>query len=592
MKKTALVLIAVSLLPAFETFGDLAFSIIEPGYKRYDTSLELVKNFSDYLVIISPDGENWEYLQEHDGISCGRQFASLAMNGSGRNIFFSLAKKLPAHYVSKNILGIKPIAVPVARNVKARATNFLTLSFDKRFEASLAGADSQSANSINFRLLTDGDEDGLPDTNEYEKYGAWPGLYDTDRDGLSDGEEVALGLLPYMADSDGDGIDDPADPHPLTPEHELSYSAWISYWNTVCARFQVSNDGLTKTAYNDRIDPFFDYMGVTAKFSPESITLETDLPETNVFEVSFLCSGVVTGLLYTAECFGLDYEKAQFLPDDKFLSLPEGSIGLPFIARCGEQLRFRLISETDNKEAGQIMVKTADGDLPTVLPINYNDSQSLNIELTAPENEAEFSSPFAFSWTSSNDTVTNYVLTITGPDYYEHSLSNNSLSFTPGEKGRYLWQVTAQGEQGAVSSEIRTFFILDDDYEKDSDGDGFSDNEELKEGYDPFDKSDMPMRLATNLLPVGEKDLFYFMQLNVSGGSKPLFWKIKENSSRGLSVNENGMLMGIPLQTGSFSVSLEIKDQIGRVLNISLPLRIIEKVKLNVQPGLGGFLIQ
>lgn len=592
MKKTALVLIAFSLLPAFETFGDLAFSIIEPGYKRYDTSLELVKNFSDYLVIISPDGENWEYLQEHDGISCGRQFASLAMNGSGRNIFFSLAKKLPAHYVSKNILGIKPIAVPVARNVKARATNFLTLSFDKRFEASLAGADSQSANSINFRLLTDGDEDGLPDTNEYEKYGAWPGLYDTDRDGLSDGEEVALGLLPYMADSDGDGIDDPADPHPLTPEYELSYSAWISYWNTVCARFQVSNDGLTKTAYNDRIDPFFDYMGVTAKFSPESITLETDLPETNVFEVSFLCSGVVTGLLYTAECFGLDYEKAQFLPDDKFLSLPEGSIGLPFIARCGEQLRFRLISETDNKEAGQIMVKTADGDLPTVLPINYNDSQSLNIELTAPENEAEFSSPFAFSWTSSNDTVTNYVLTITGPDYYEHSLSNNSLSFTPGEKGRYLWQVTAQGEQGAVSSEIRTFFILDDDYEKDSDDDGFSDNEELKEGYDPFDKSDMPMRLATNLLPVGEKDLFYFMQLNVSGGSKPLFWKIKENSSRGLSVNENGMLMGIPLQTGSFSVSLEIKDQIGRVLNISLPLRIIEKVKLNVQPGLGGFLIQ
>lgn len=86
--------------------------------------------------------------------------------------------------------------------------------------------------------------------------------------------------------------------------------------------------------------------------------------------------------------------------------------------------------------------------------------------------------------------------------------------------------------------------------------------------------------------------MFYFMQLNVSGGSKPLFWKIKENSSRGLSVNENGMLMGIPLQTGSFSVSLEIKDQIGRVLNISLPLRIIEKVKLNVQPGLGGFLIQ
>ena len=592
MKKTDLILIAVLLFLTGETLGELAFSVIEPGYKQYDTSLELVKGFSDYLVIISPDGENWEYLQEQDGISCGRQFASLAMNGNGRNIFFSLAKKLPAHYVSRNILGIKPIAVPVARNIKARATNFLTLSFDKKYEASLAGADSQPADSINFRLLTDGDEDGLPDTNEYEKYGAWPGLYDTDRDGLSDGEEVALGLLPYMADSDGDGIIDSVDPHPLIPEYDLSYSAWSDHWNDVIARFQISGIPLTKANYNKKIHPFFDYMGVTAKFSPGSITLRNNLSETNSFEVSFLCDGVVTGLLYTAECFGLDYEKAQFLSDDKFLSTPEGSVGLPFIARCGELLRFRLISEPDNKEAGQIMVKTANGVLPTVLPINYEGSQSPHIELTAPENGAEFSSPFSFSWTSSDDTVTNYVLTITGPDYYEYSLSGNSLSFTPGEKGRYLWQVTGQDEQVAVSSEIRSFFILDDDHEKDSDGDGFKDNEELKEGYDPFDKTDVPMRLETNLLPLGEKDLFYFKQLGVSGGARPLFWKMNGVSAHGLSVNEKGMLMGIPLQVGSFSLSFSVKDQLDRVFNFSLPLYVGEKETFSILPGLGCFLVQ
>lgn len=591
MKKKSLAIVVVSLFLTMETLGDLAFSIIEPGYKQYDTSLELVKGFNDYLVIISPDGENWEYLQEHDGMSCGRQFASLAMNSS-RNIFFSLAKKLPAHYVAKNILGIKPLTYPVARRVKARATNFITLSFDQNDDVSVASADSPSADSINFRFLRDGDSDGLPDVNEYEKHGAWPGLYDTDQDGLSDGEEVSLGLLPYMADSDGDGIIDSVDPHPLTPEYDLSYSAWSDHWSEVVSKFQIPGIPLTKANFNKKIHPFFDYTGLTAKFSPESITLGNDSSETNAFEVSFLSSGVVTGLLYTAECFRLYYEKLQFLPDDKFLSLPEGYVGLPFIAHCGEILRFRLISDKDYKDVGQIMVKTADGDLPTVLPINYYDSQSVHVELNAPENGAEFSSPFTFSWICADSTVTNYVLTITGPNYYEYSLSNNSLSFNPEKKGRFLWQVTAQGELGAASSEMRSFFILDADYELDSDGDGFSDNEELKEGYDPFDKSDVPMRLTTNLLPVGEKDLFYFMQLNVSGGEKPLFWKTKENSSRSLSVNENGMLMGIPLQTGSFSFSLEIKDQMGRILNIKLPLEIIEKAKLNVQPGMGGFLVQ
>ncbi|MBR5946830.1 hypothetical protein IKZ80_07080, partial [bacterium] len=130
MKNSFYALLAVSLFLTMEALGDLACSILDLGYKRYDTSLELIKGFNDYLVIISPDGITWEYLQEHDGISCGRHFASMALNGSNRNIYFSLAKKLPAHYLAKNIIGIKPLANPTARLVKARATNFLTLSFE------------------------------------------------------------------------------------------------------------------------------------------------------------------------------------------------------------------------------------------------------------------------------------------------------------------------------------------------------------------------------------------------------------------------------------------------------------------------------
>ena len=90
MKKTALILIAVSLFLTMEAPADLACSIMDLGYKRYDTSLELTKSFNDYLVIISPDGKNWEYLQEHDGISCGHHFASLMLDGSDRAALISV----------------------------------------------------------------------------------------------------------------------------------------------------------------------------------------------------------------------------------------------------------------------------------------------------------------------------------------------------------------------------------------------------------------------------------------------------------------------------------------------------------------------
>ena len=592
MKKTALILIAVSFFLTMEAPAGLACSITDLGYKQYDTSLELTKSFNNYLVIISPDGKNWEYLREHDGISCGHHFASLMLDGSDMSLFFSLARKLPVHYLTKNIIGIKPLTVPAKRNIKARATNFIPLSLDSSDGASLASADPVPYSGIKFRLLSDGDEDGLPDASEYEKYGAWPGLLDTDRDGLSDGEEVSLGTKPFMADSDGDGITDLNDPHPLVPEYDLSYSAWSAYWSEVSARFQTPGLPLTKANFNNKVHPFFNYQGVTAKFSPDSITLTNGASETNIIEVSFLCSGVVTGLLYTAECFGLDYENVQFLPEDIFPAAPEGAAALPFIARCGEILRFKLFSSKEYEENGQISIKTFSGTLPATLPIGYVNPLIPSPELALPLNGAELSDSVAFSWTCADQTVTNYILTITGPAFYEYSLPGESLTFSPSEKGRYIWLVTAQGANGQSSSETRSFFVLDDDLEKDSDGDGFSDNDERREGFDPFDRSDVPMRLVPDLPPLGERGLFYFKQLNVSGGVRPLYWEMKGASAHGFSVNEKGLLFGVPLRSGSFSLPFSVKDQLGRVFDFSLPVIVSEKATLDISPGLGGFLVK
>ncbi len=63
----------------------------------------------------------------------------------------------------------------------------------------------------------DTDEDGLPDMWEARYFGSlkYDASDDPDADGYDNGTESTLGTHPCMADTDGDGIDDPLDPRPL-----------------------------------------------------------------------------------------------------------------------------------------------------------------------------------------------------------------------------------------------------------------------------------------------------------------------------------------------------------------------------------------
>lgn len=60
----------------------------------------------------------------------------------------------------------------------------------------------------------DRDCDGLPLLDELFAFGTDPDLWDTDCDGVSDGDEVAAGTNPRSRDSDGDGLADGSDPDP------------------------------------------------------------------------------------------------------------------------------------------------------------------------------------------------------------------------------------------------------------------------------------------------------------------------------------------------------------------------------------------
>lgn len=60
----------------------------------------------------------------------------------------------------------------------------------------------------------DRDGDGLSLLDELFAFGTDPDLWDTDCDGVSDGDEVAAGTNPRSRDSDGDGLVDGSDPDP------------------------------------------------------------------------------------------------------------------------------------------------------------------------------------------------------------------------------------------------------------------------------------------------------------------------------------------------------------------------------------------
>ena len=57
-------------------------------------------------------------------------------------------------------------------------------------------------------ILCDDDNDGIYDGREIRLLGTSPQRWDTDGDGLSDGEEVAMGTAPLLRDTDGDGFPD------------------------------------------------------------------------------------------------------------------------------------------------------------------------------------------------------------------------------------------------------------------------------------------------------------------------------------------------------------------------------------------------
>src|SRR3954447_7742319 len=128
---------------------------------------------------------------------------------------------------SAELMGMLLIAATIAAAVIAGIPGKVaggTLHAVCRITAQDCGGNTALADSANSSVDSDGD--GVPDSQD-----PVPNAGDTDHDGLSDGEEIALGTDPRNPDSDGDHISDGDEYHagtdptkgilPWTEENQL-----------------------------------------------------------------------------------------------------------------------------------------------------------------------------------------------------------------------------------------------------------------------------------------------------------------------------------------------------------------------------------
>jgi len=114
----------------------------------------------------------------------------------------------------------------------------------------------------------------------------------------------------------------------------------------------------------------------------------------------------------------------------------------------------------------------------------------------------------------------------------------------------------------------------------DTDGNGYALQriDSLAYGNDPASWIATPpgMRIKNSFLPDAFEGVYYSRELSALGGIAPFSWSISSGSlTEGLSLNPvNGIIDGIPTQTGTFKINISVEDSDGASKTVELSLKV------------------
>lgn len=225
-----------------------SFGKVEPLMRDVDGRIATNSWFAPFMASLGMVPEaNWDLFAENDAASCDRFAAQAAPSGNPTPAARAHIPSQLWHCITlqgslvvtwQNALLDRDTDTPLSFQAEFFPNGRFTYRYDlsrlnvETVSNILAGASfggnewttnalPTNVTSMAFYPLSeedianqDRDGDGLSLLDELFAFGTDPDFWDTDCDGVSDGDEVAAGTNPRSRDSDGDGLVDGSDPDP------------------------------------------------------------------------------------------------------------------------------------------------------------------------------------------------------------------------------------------------------------------------------------------------------------------------------------------------------------------------------------------